>query len=89
MQLTKDQRVFVIKTWISTGSIKQVQESFAHSFPDRISPSKNAIWENVRKYQQEKTSLILVFIYSNPCPNILLVAHINNDTETIPFEEIK
>lgn len=59
MQLTKDQRVFVVKTWISTRSIKQVQESFAHSFPDRISPSKNAIWKNVKKYQQEGTSLNL------------------------------
>ena len=59
MQLTKDQGVFVVKTWISTGSIKQVQGLFAPSFPDRISPSKNAIWKNVRKYQQEGTSLNL------------------------------
>ena len=27
--------------------------------PDRISPSKNAIWKNVRKYQQDGTSLNL------------------------------
>jgi hypothetical protein len=57
MQLTKDQRVFVVKK--EDKCIKQVQESFAHSFPDRISPSKNAIWKNVKKYQEEGTSLNL------------------------------
>lgn len=59
MQLTKDQRVFVLKTWISTRSIKQVQELFAHSFTDRTAPSKNTIWKTFRKYQQEGTSLNL------------------------------
>ena len=59
MQLTKEQRVFVVQTYNKIKSIKQVQVLFAERFPDRRSPSKPAIWKNVRKYQEEGTSLNL------------------------------
>ena len=59
MQLTKDQRVFVITNFIRTGSIKQVQDLFEQHFPDRHPPSKPAIWKNVRKYRKDGTCLNL------------------------------
>lgn len=59
MQLTKEQRVFVVTNFIKTGSIKQVQDSFEQRFPGRHPPSKPTIWKNVRKYQHEGTCLNL------------------------------
>ena len=59
MQLTKDQRVFVVTTWTSTKSIKGVQQLFSERFPEQESTSKNTIWQNVKKYQQAGTSLNL------------------------------
>ncbi|KAF2347235.1 Protein of unknown function DUF4817 [Trinorchestia longiramus] len=58
MQLTTEQRVFVV-TYVRTGSIKQVQNLFAECFPDRRSPCKSVIQNNVRKYQRNGTCLNL------------------------------
>lgn len=56
MQLTLAQRIFVVSTWISSKSIQRVQELFSIRFPERRQPSKNTIWKNVRKYQENGTS---------------------------------
>ncbi|KAF2368871.1 Protein of unknown function DUF4817 [Trinorchestia longiramus] len=56
MQLTNEQRVFVVTTWISTRSIKRVQALFAQHFPGQRSPCKDTIWKNANKYQQVGTS---------------------------------
>ncbi|KAF2344937.1 Protein of unknown function DUF4817 [Trinorchestia longiramus] len=56
MQLTNEQRVFVVTTWISTRSIKRVQALFAQHFTGRRLPCKDTIWKNTNKYQQEGTS---------------------------------
>ncbi|KAF2365776.1 Protein of unknown function DUF4817 [Trinorchestia longiramus] len=56
MQLTNEQRVFVVTTWISTRSIKRVQAVFAQHFPGQRSPCKYTIWKSANKYQQEGTS---------------------------------
>ncbi|KAF2355920.1 Protein of unknown function DUF4817 [Trinorchestia longiramus] len=59
MQLTTEQRVFVVATYVRTGSIKQVQHLFAECFPDRRLPCKSVIQNNVRKYQTKVTCLNL------------------------------
>ncbi|KAF2366998.1 Protein of unknown function DUF4817 [Trinorchestia longiramus] len=56
MQLTKEQRVFVVTTWISTRSTKRVQALFSQHFFNRRSPCTDTIWKNANKYQQEGTS---------------------------------
>lgn len=53
IQLTKEQRVFVITTSTKIGSSKQVQNLFADTFLIDVPQ------ENGRKYQEEGTSLNL------------------------------
>lgn len=59
MQLTTEQRVFIVKEFNLSKSYKEVQNAFQQQFPNRTSPSKSTIWENVVKYQTEGTSLNL------------------------------
>ena len=56
MQLTVQQRTFLVTNYILTGSFPHVQELFEHKFPGRGSPSKSTIWRNVLKYQQHGTN---------------------------------
>ena len=56
MQLTVQQRTFLVTNYLSTGSFHHGQELFEHKFPGRGSPSKSTIWRNVLKYQQHGTS---------------------------------
>ncbi|KAF2352008.1 Protein of unknown function DUF4817 [Trinorchestia longiramus] len=56
MQLTKEQRVFVVTTWISTRNIKRVQALFAQHFLGQRSPCNDTIWKNFNKCQQKGTS---------------------------------
>ena len=39
MQLTTEQRVFVVSEWLRTGSLQQVSQAFAERFPDRDVPA--------------------------------------------------
>ena len=57
MQLTTEQRVFLMTEWTHSGSLQQVAQAFRRRFPDRNVPAKSTIWKNVRKYQAEGTSL--------------------------------
>ena len=50
-------RVFVVKTYHETRSIIATQNAFRNQFPLRAPPSKKAIWDNVKKFQQHGTSL--------------------------------
>ena len=56
VQLTKDQGVFVVKTFFETGSLQATQDAFRVNFPDRDPPVKSTIWSNVKKYQDHGTS---------------------------------
>ena len=56
MQMTVQQRTFLVTNYISNGSFHHVQELFEHKFPGRGSSSKSTIWRNVLKYQQHGTS---------------------------------
>ncbi|KAF2362565.1 Protein of unknown function DUF4817 [Trinorchestia longiramus] len=59
MQLTKEQRIFIVVNFLDSNSIQHVQELFQERFPERNSPSKVTIWKNVRKSKTEGTSLNL------------------------------
>ncbi|KAF2361010.1 Protein of unknown function DUF4817 [Trinorchestia longiramus] len=59
MQLTKEQRIFIVVNFLDSNSIQHVQELFQERFPERNSPSKVTIWKNVREYKTEGTSLNL------------------------------
>ena len=59
MQLTTEQRVFLVTEWTHSGSLQQVAQAFRRRFPDRNVPAKSTIWKNVSKYQAEGTSLNL------------------------------
>ena len=57
VQLSKDQRVFIVKTYYETKKFSVVQRLFRERFPERNPPSKSSIWDNVQKYQTHGTSL--------------------------------
>ncbi|KAF2365257.1 Protein of unknown function DUF4817 [Trinorchestia longiramus] len=59
MQLTKQQRTFIVKKSFQVKSFQQVIQSFQKHFPERQSPTKMTIWRNVTKYRTEGTSLNL------------------------------
>ena len=56
-QLSKEQRVFVVKTYYQTKKFITVQQLFRQAFPDRNPPTKSTIWKNVQKYENHGTSL--------------------------------
>lgn len=56
MQLSKQQRVFVVTSYLRTGSFKLVQQDFEQRFPERASPTKKTIWTNVNKFKNEGTT---------------------------------
>lgn len=57
MQLTVEQRVFVVTKYHETKSYIAVREAFRQRFPGRAAPCKKTIHKNVQKYQQNGTSL--------------------------------
>ena len=59
MQLTREQRVFVVTKFLQSGSIQAVQSSFEEQFPDMPFPTKTIVWKIVQKYRSEGISLNL------------------------------
>ena len=59
MQLTVEQRVFVVTKYLETKSYNAVREAFTRQFPQRNAPTKKTIYKNVKKYQEKGTSLNL------------------------------
>ncbi|KAF2347968.1 Protein of unknown function DUF4817 [Trinorchestia longiramus] len=59
MQLTKEQRTFIVEKYFQAKSFQQVIQSFQEHFPERQSPTKMTIWRNVTRYRTEGTSLNL------------------------------
>lgn len=57
VQLTTEQRVFVVTNFIRTQSVREVQNAFRIRFPNRNPPLRNTILDNVAKYQNTGTSL--------------------------------
>ena len=56
VQLTIEQRVFVVETFLQIRSLAGTQAVFGEHFPDRDPPSKKTIWANVKKYREHGTS---------------------------------
>ncbi len=57
VQLTKEQRTFVVKTFHETGSLQRTRDRFDERFPERQPPALKTIWVNVRKFSQHGTIL--------------------------------
>ena len=57
MQLTVEQRVFVVSLYIETKSYTAVVQAFRERFPERNPPTRRTVYENVRKYRNHGTSL--------------------------------
>ena len=59
VQLTTEQRVFIVLHYTQTQNTTAVQNAFRARFPDRDPPHKTTILRNVRKYSSQGTSLNL------------------------------
>ena len=59
VQLTPEQRVFVVLNYTRTQSTTQVRNAFRERFPNRNPPAASTILENVRKHENSGTSLNL------------------------------
>ena len=57
VQLTVEQRVFVVQTFFSTHSYVEVRRRFQIQFPGRRPPTDMTIYRNVKKYKEHGTSL--------------------------------
>ena len=57
VQLSTEQRIFVVKTFQETKSLQATQDAFRAAFRDREPPAKKTIWANVKKYETHGTSL--------------------------------
>ena len=56
VQLTTEQRVFIVLQYEKVQNTTEVQNAFRIRFPDRNPPHKGSILKNVRKYSREGTS---------------------------------
>ena len=59
VQLTGEQRIFIVLSYTRTLSTTEVRNAFQARFLDRNPPAPSTILENVRKYQNAGTSLSL------------------------------
>ncbi|KAF2364965.1 Protein of unknown function DUF4817 [Trinorchestia longiramus] len=59
MQITKEQRTFIVETYFQAKSFQQVIQSFQEHIPERQSPTEMTVWRNVTAYRTEGTSLNL------------------------------
>ncbi len=57
VQLTVEQRVFVVTKFHENRSLQATQDAFREAFPERGPPSKTTIWTNVKKYRDHGSSL--------------------------------
>jgi hypothetical protein len=89
MQLTVEQRVFVVAKYLETGSYNAVTDAFQQRFPERNPPAKRTIYQNVKKYRNNGTSLNLNRghsgrrISARTPENIELVRNSLNDNPTV------
>ena len=56
-QLSKEQRVFVVRTYYETKKYSEIINLFSHRFLGQDPPNKTTIWRNVNKYENHATSL--------------------------------
>ncbi|KAF2362035.1 Protein of unknown function DUF4817 [Trinorchestia longiramus] len=52
MQLTKEQRTFIVLEYETTKKCEQVRRAFNETFPERNSPDKKTVYRTVRKFNE-------------------------------------
>ncbi|KAF2361849.1 Protein of unknown function DUF4817 [Trinorchestia longiramus] len=52
MQLTKDQRIFIVSEFKETKSCEQVRRASDEKFPERNSPNKKTVYRTVRTFYE-------------------------------------
>ncbi|KAF2362282.1 Protein of unknown function DUF4817 [Trinorchestia longiramus] len=52
MQLTKEQRIFIVLKYETTKNCEQVRRAFNETFPERNSPEKKTVYRTVRKFNE-------------------------------------
>ena len=57
MQLTMEQRIFIVKLYYKMKSYNQNQTHFRILFWEHLLPSRTTIWKNVKRYERDSTSL--------------------------------
>ena len=60
MQLTTEQRVFVVTQFTLIPNVTALQNAFRIRFPDRNPPVRNTILKNVRKYIRTQEQALTV-----------------------------
>ena len=56
VQLTVEERVLLVTTYLRTGSLEAARNAFRDRFADREPPTKMTVWRNVQKYRETGTS---------------------------------
>ena len=57
MELTKEKRIFITKSYYEMKSYTQIQTEFRILFPERLPPNKTTSQKIVKKYERDGTSL--------------------------------
>ena len=57
MQLTREQRVFIVLNYQETKNYEIVRRNFEQIFPERISPTKKTVRRTVQKFNEHGTTL--------------------------------
>ncbi|KAF2368238.1 Protein of unknown function DUF4817 [Trinorchestia longiramus] len=52
MQLTREQRIFIVLEYETTKNCEQVRRAFNETFPERNSPDKKTVYRTVRKFNE-------------------------------------
>ena len=55
-QFTPQERAFLVRVYIETGSRQETIRQFQHEYPDRQAPSPSTVWRNYQKYVTHGTS---------------------------------
>ena len=59
MQLTKQQRIFIVTQYSRNKSLQQISQVFELQFPDGAPPTNHTILKTCRKFQDKGTILNL------------------------------
>ena len=56
LQLTNQQRVFLVTAWMRSKSYQVVSQEFSENFPERNVPNKTTIWKKCQEYSREEST---------------------------------
>ena len=59
MQLTSEQRIFVVTNYLWAINFKDAKHLFEQRFRDRVSSTKMTFWKNVKRYKTDESGLNL------------------------------